>query len=338
MTGVSDPTSNVLTFYKGREILILGGMGFMGSNTAHRLVAAGGRVTIFDAMFPQYGANPANLMGIEDRVKVVKGDIRDFEELKKHVRDKDVIFNYAAQVSHIDSMTDPLLDIDINCRGNINVLEAVRQCNDGARLVLASTRSQVGRLVYDPVDEKHPEFPTDIYSANKSAAEKYHLIYHRAHGMFATSLRLTNLYGPRAQVKSATYGVVNYFIRLAIEGKTITVYEPGTQRRDCLFIDDAVAAMLLAGSDKMADGEVFNVASGTTFPLVEIIKKIVSIAGSGNFVLTPWPEHRKKIEVGDVSMSIAKIRETLGWEPHVVLDEGIASTLEYFRRVMAAYV
>jgi UDP-glucose 4-epimerase len=330
--------SRLAEFYNGKEVLILGGMGFMGSNTAHWLVKAGSRVTIFDAMFPQYGANPANLKGIESKVNVVKGDIRDFDELKKQVQGKDVILNYAAQVSHIDSMSDPLFDIDINCRGNINVLEAVRQRNDRARLVLASTRSQFGKLMYDPVDEKHPEFPTDIYSANKSAAEKYYLIYHLTHGIFASSLRITNVYGPRAQVKSATYGVVNYFIRLAIEGKTITVYEPGTQKRDCLFVDDAVSAMLLAGADERANGEVFNVASGATYPLLDIVKKIISIAGSGNFVLAPWPEDRKKIEVGDVSMSNAKIRGLLGWTPTVGLEDGIARTVEYFRPVISAYV
>jgi len=338
ITDIAKTNPALSKFYAEKDVLILGGMGFMGSTTAHHLIRMGARVTLYDAMLPQYGGNKANVRGITDKLKVVEGDVRDFDLLKENIKEKDVVINYSAQVSHIDSMKDPYLDIDINCKGNMNVLEAVRRFNDSARVIICSTRSQIGRMEYDPVDEKHPEFPTDIYSANKSAAEKYHLIYSGAYDIFTSSLRITNVYGPRAQVKSSGYGIVNYFIRLALEGKNITVFEPGMQKRDVLYVDDAVAAMLLAGASKKAKAQVFNVASGKTHPLLEIVKQIVNVAGKGSWSMVPWPENRKRIEVGDVSMSISKIAGTLEWRPTIELDEGLHRSVEYYREFINEYV
>jgi len=269
---------------------------------------------------------------------VIVADIRDPVRLKDAVMDKDVLFDYAAQVSHVRSMSDPYLDIDINCRGTMNLLESLRKHNDGARLVMAGTRSQVGKMRYDPIDENHPEFPTDIYSANKTAAEKYCLIYCTSYGIHTASLRITNLYGPRARVKDAGYGVVNYFIRLALEGRTIQIYKPGNQRRDCLYISDGIRAMLLAGASRESRGEVFNVASGSTLTIYEIANRIVRAAGSGSVTLVPWPKERESIEVGDVSMSIAKAERVLGWKPRVDLDAGLAESVEYLRPRLADYI
>lgn len=335
---VSDMKNFMIGDMKGQNVLITGGLGFIGSNLAHHLVKLGAEVTILDSMFPQYGANFANIRGIEEKIKVVKGDIRKMELVKQNVVNKQVIFSCAAQVSHIDSMKDPYFDVDINCKGNLNVLEAVRRYNDQARIVYTGTRSQVGLMQYSPVDENHPEFPTDIYSVNKSAAEKYHLIYHASYGIFATSLRITNTYGPRAQIRHPGYGVVNYFIRLAIEGKTITVYEPGMQTRDVVYVDDVVDCLLLAALKKEANGQVFNVASGKSIPFIELVKLIVKAAGTGTYKLVPWPEERKAIEVGDVHISIEKAKKLLGWYPKTRLEDGLSETIKYFRANLVDYV
>ena len=329
----------VLTdYFKDKRVLILGGMGFLGSTTAHYLVNLGANVTIIDAMLPQYGGNKVNINGIDDELEFIKGDIRDTELLIKNVVDKDFIINYAAQVSHTYSMVDPYLDIDINCIGNLNILEAVRKYNDEVKLIYIGTRSQIGRMKYDPIDEDHPEYPTDIYSANKSVAEKYYLIYSSSYDIPVVSLRITNVYGPRAQVKSPSYGVVNYFIRLAIEGKTINVYEPGSQKRDLLYVDDAVNAVLLSCIHDKISGEVFNVASGSTHSLLEIVQKIVGLSEKGNWQLVPWPKKSKNIEVGDVSINIRKISEILNWQPLFTLEEGLKRTFSYYRACLEEYL
>lgn len=315
----------------GQNVLISGGLGFIGSNLAHRLVKLGSNITIYDALLPQYGGNLANIKEIADEVVNIKGDIRDFDLLKEHVREQDIIFDCAAQVSHIDSMSDPYTDIDINCRGTITLLEAVRRFNDDVKIIYTGTRSQVGRMEYSPIDEKHPEFPTDIYSANKSVAEKYHLIYYKAYDIPTTSLRISNTYGPRAQIRHKGYGIINYLIRMAILDEVITVYEPGTQTRDCIYVDDVVDSMILAAQSDKANGEVFFVGSGKNVMFIDLVKLIVRTAGSGKWKFVPWPSERKSIEVGDISLNIEKIQRLLGWRPKTSLEEGLKKTVEFYR-------
>jgi len=315
----------------GQNVLITGGLGFIGSNLAHHLVKLGANIAIYDALLPQYGGNLANVKEIKDKIVDVRADIRDFNKLKEQVKDQDVIFNCAAQVSHIESMNDPYTDIDMNCTGTINLLEAVRKFNDNAKIVYTGTRSQVGKMEYSPIDEKHPEFPTDIYSANKSVAEKYHLIYYKAYGIPTTSLRISNTYGPRAQIRHKGYGIINYLIRMAILNEVITVYEPGTQTRDCIYIDDVVDSMILAAQSSNSNGEVFFVGSGKDVTFVDLVKLIVKVAGSGKWRFIPWPSERKSIEVGDISLNIDKIRRSLGWHPKTSLEEGLKTTIEFYR-------
>jgi UDP-glucose 4-epimerase len=321
-----------------QNVLITGGLGFIGSNLAHKLVSLGANVTIYDALLPQYGGNIANIKEIKEKIRDVRADVRDFDQLKEHVKDQDIIFNCAAQVSHIDSMSDPYSDIAINCVGTINLLEAARKLNDDVKIVYTGTRSQTGKIEYSPADEKHPEFPMDIYSANKSAAEKYHLIYYRSYGIPTTSLRISNAYGPRAQIKQKGYGIINYLIRMALENETITVYEPGTQKRDFIYIDDVVDSMILAAQSGLANGEVFLVGSGKETAFVNMVKLIIEIAGSGTWKFVPWPPERKSIEVGDIALDLGKIQKLLKWNPKVNLEEGLNRTIEYYRERMHDYL
>jgi UDP-glucose 4-epimerase len=321
-----------------KNVLITGGLGFIGSNLAHKLVSLGANVTIYDALLPQYGGNLANIKEIKEKIRDVRADTRNFDQLKEHVRDQDIIFNCAGQVSHIDSMTDPYTDIAINCVGTINLLEAARKFNDDVKIVYTGTRSQVGKIEYSPADEKHPEFPMDIYSANKSVAEKYHLIYNRSYGIPTTSLRISNAYGPRAQIKQKGYGIINYLIRMALQNEVITVYEPGTQKRDFIHVDDVVDSMILAAQSDLANGEVFFVGSGKETTFVNVVKLIIEIAGSGTWKFVPWPPERRSIEVGDIALDLGRIQRLLKWSPIVNLEEGLKRTIEYYRERMPDYI
>lgn len=321
-----------------QNVLITGGLGFIGSNIAHKAVELGANVTIYDALLPQYGGNSANIEEIAKKVVVVKADIRDFDVLKEHVKNQDVVFHCAAQVSHVQSLSDPYLDIDINCRGTINLLEASRRFNDQVKIIYAGTRSQVGKMLYSPVDEAHPEFPTDIYSANKSVAEKYCLIYNKTYGIRTSSLRISNAYGPRAQIKQQGYGIVNYLIRMAILNEVITVYEPGTQTRDCIYVNDVVDAMIMASQSDKADGEVFFVGSGKTVMFIDLVKLIIKLAGNGSWVFTPWPSQRKAIEVGDVSLNIKKVSTLLDWTSNTTLEDGLTKTIDFYKNRIRNYL
>lgn len=325
----------------GENVLVTGGLGFIGSNLVHELVKKGDKVTILDAMLEPMGYNLANIEEIKDKVALIKGDIRSKETVERVVKGQDVIFNCAGQVSHIDSMTDPLLDIDINILGNLNVLEVCRRINDKVRIIYAGTRGQIGKLVRTPCDETHPDNPTDIYGVDKWAAEKYHLIYNSKYGMKTCSLRLNNTYGPRHQMKHGKYGILNYFIRLVFLGQPIKIFSPGTQLRDYNYISDVVEAMLLANSKK-ADGEVFFIGSGKPVSLLEIAKKIVergkSYGFNARYDMVEWPEERKSIEVGDFYVSFEKFSKTFGWVPKVSLDDGLQKTFQFYNERKGKYI
>jgi UDP-glucose 4-epimerase len=319
-------------FYRGKKITVTGGLGFLGSALAIELVRLGSRVTLVDAMLPLYGGNPFNIEEIRDAVTVNVADIRDEGAMRWLVRDQDVIFHIGNQTSHVDSMTDPFLDVDINCRGNLVFLEACRTENSAVKIVYAGSRAEYGRPDHVPVAETQAMNPTDIYGVNKLAGELYHAIYHRAYGMRTTSLRINNTYGPRHQMKHSKYGILNWIIRLAIDGQTIPIYGTGGQLRDFNHIDDVTRAFLLAGSRSGTDGEAFNLGSGRPIAFLEIVEKVVGIAKSGRIEKVPWPEERKRIEVGDYVADIRKIKAALGWEPTVGLEEGLRETIDFYRR------
>ena len=310
--------------------MITGGLGFIGSNLARRLVELEAEVLLVDSLVPQYGGNLFNVSGIEDRVRINIADTRDANSLRYLVQGQDFIFNLAGQVSHLDSMTDPYTDLDINCRSQLTLLEACRMHNPGVKIVYAGTRQQYGKPDYLPLDERHLMHPTDVNGINKMAGEWYHIVYNNVYGVRATSLRLTNTYGPRQKISDSRQGFIGWFISQVVENKEITIYEPGTQIRDYNYVDDVVDAFLRAGMSDTANGQVFNLG-GEHLSLLDTTKLLIEVAGAGSYRLIPFPPERKAIDIGDVYSSYAKIQEVLGWEPRIPLAEGLARTVEYYR-------
>lgn len=324
-------------FYQNKNVVVTGGLGFLGSNLAHELVRMGASVKIIDAMLPLYGGNLFNVHEIQDQVQIHYDDIRDEKAMRTHLKNQDVVFHIANQTSHIDSMTDPFLDVDINCRGNLVFLESCRTQNPDIKIVYIGSRAQYGSVTQTPVSEDAPICPIDIYGVNKHAGELYHAVYHHVYGMRTTTLRLSNTYGPRHQMKHGKYGIQNWMIRLAIDNQKITIYGDGNQIRDFSYVDDTVEAMLIAGSREETNGQVYNVGSGIPISFRDMMQKIVNITGSGEIVMTDWPEERKRIEVGDFVTDISKIKNELGWEPKISLEEGLKRTIQFYRQYKNHY-
>ena len=327
------------TVFAGKRALVTGGLGFIGSNLAHRLVALGATVTIADARFADCGSNPFNIHELDDRLRVVIGDISDAALAMSVVAGQDFVFNLAGRISHTDSMKQPLADLDANARCHLVLLEACRN-NTDARIVYAGTRQVYGRPRYLPVDEAHPVAPADVNGVSKLAGELYHLVYHTAHGLRTTSLRLTNVYGPRQHIRDARLGFVPWFIRLAVDGKTISIFGDGRQRRDLVYVDDAVDAFLSTAASDAAIGQIFNVGGAEPVSLLELTQRIVATAGGSpqtGYKLVPFPDERRAIDIGDFYTDYTKIRRVVGWEPKVSLDDGLRRTIDYYRRFKEHY-
>ena len=322
--------------FKNKEILITGGLGFIGSTLAHRLVGLEAKVTLVDSLIPQYGGNMFNIHGIKNKVKVNIADVRDEHSMDHLIQDKKFLFNLAGTLSHTDSMVDPYTDLEINCRAQLSILESCRKFNRDVKIVFSGTRGQYGKADYLPVDEKHSMHPTDINGINNTAGEWYHILYNNVYKIRATSLRLTNTYGPRHQMKHHKQGIINWFVRLAIEEKEINIFGDGKQIRDCNYVDDVVEALLLAAASDECNGQIYNLG-GTPANLTEIVKKITNIIGNGNYKLIPFPENSKRIEIGDYIADYSKIKKTLGWEPKVSLEKGLQNTIEYYKKYKEHY-
>ncbi len=323
--------------FRGRRVMITGGLGFIGSNLARRLVALGADVLLADSLIPEYGGNLFNVDGIEDRVRVNIADVRDPHSMDYLVRRQGIIFNLAGQVSHTDSMRDPHTDLEVNCRAQLAILEACRRHNPAVAIVYASTRQVYGRPHYLPVDEQHPIEPTDINGVNKMAGEWYHIVYHRAYGLRTTSLRLTNTYGPRMRVKDARQTFVGWWFRQLIEGHELQVFGDGRQIRDLNYVDDVVDALLLAASRAEAGGEIYNLGAPQAVSLQDLAAMMVRINGSGSYRLVPFPPERKRIDIGDYQGDYRKIQAQLGWQPRVALAEGLERTLRFYHEHYAHY-
>jgi UDP-glucose 4-epimerase len=323
--------------FRGRRVLVTGGLGFIGSNLARELVAAGSSVTLIDSLTPTHGGMRANIAGIEDDVEVHELDVRDTDRLHAHLLDKDVLFNLAGQTSHLDSMSDPRTDLAINCTAQLSLLEACRADNPGLRIVFAGTRQIYGRPRYLPVDEAHPVDPVDVNGINKTAGEWYHLLYGRIYGLPVTVLRLTNTYGPRMRVRDARQTFLGLWIRQALQGEELLVFGDGSQRRDFSYVDDVVRALCLAATSPAAVGEVFNVGGDGHVSLQETAELVVRLAGDGSHRVVPFPDDRKAIDIGDYYADDGKLRAALGWRPEVGLEEGLTRTIEYYRANGEAY-
>jgi UDP-glucose 4-epimerase len=331
------PPPNLRRTYAGRRVLITGGLGFIGSNLARALVGLGARVSIVDSLVPEYGGNRRNLAGVAARVRVHLADVRDWPRLPELIRGQDFLFNLAGQTSHMDSMTDPQTDLDINCRAQLAILEACRLHNPGIRIVFASTRQIYGRPDYLPVDERHPLRPVDVNGINKLAGESFHLLYSRVHGIAATALRLTNTIGPRMRVRDARQTFVGVWIRRLVEGQPFEVWG-GEQWRDFTYVDDAVDAFLLAAARPEAVGEIFNLGGPPRVTLARLAELLVELNEGGSFVVRAFPADRRKIDIGDYYADDRLIRRRLGWRPRVDLRTALGRTLAYYRKELRHYV
>ena len=323
---------------KGKKVLITGGLGFIGSNLAHECVRLGAEVTIFDCLDPRSGGNLSNIEGISELVQLSYHNILDFDQVSQAVPGKDIIFSCASSTSHSFSMREPWIDSDINSKGVINLLEAVRRFNPNAKFIHLGTSTQLGKLSYQPADEKHPEFPNDIYSANKSVSEKYTLIYSKAFNIRSAVIRLSNVFGPRASIHSPEFTFNNFFIGLALQGKNITVYGDGKQIRNVLYVDDAVSAMILAAESEKSTGEVFFAVGDEHFSVSEVAKATVKHIGKGQVIFVDWPVGAQSVDVGNAILSNKKIKALLGWSPRVNLADGFAQTKAYYEKYLDLYL
>lgn len=326
-----------MDFFKGKKVLVIGGLGFIGSNLSIRLVELGAKVLIVDSLIPDYGGNLFNIEPIKNRVQVNIADVRDQSGINYLVRGHDIIFNLAGQVSHIDSMKDPFTDLDVNVRSQLHILEACCKANPDVKIVYAGTRQLYGQTQYSPADENHPLIPIDINGVNKMAGERLHLVYYKVYNLRTVSLRLTNTFGPRQLMKHNRQGFIYWFIRLALDNQEIQIYGDGLQERDLNYVDDVVEAFLLAAASERSNGEVFNVGSGKSISLLGLTELILKISGSGSYRLVPFPEDRKAIDIGSYCTDTRKIKSILGWESKVTLEEGIRKTVDYFRRYKEYY-
>jgi len=319
-------------FFSDSKILITGGVGFIGSNLARKLVAVGAKVTLVDSLIPEYGGNLFNIEDIKDRVRVSITDVRDPHAMSYLIKGHDFLFNLAGQTSHVDSMSDPFTDLGINSTAQLSILEACRRCNPTLKIVFASTRQLYGKPQYLPVDEKHPVVPADVNGINKLSGELYHLLYNNVYGVRACALRLTNTYGPGMRVKDARQTFLGIWIRNLIEGKPILVFGDGLQLRDFNYVDDAVDALLAAARAPQADGQVFNLGGVEHISLKDLAAMIVELHQGCTFKLVPFPTERKAIDIGDYYGDYSRIKSILGWKPQVSLREGLELSLAYYSK------
>lgn len=326
-----------MTIYSGKNVLITGGLGFIGSNLARILVAQGAKVTLVDSLIPQYGGNHFNIVDIRDDVTVNICDVRDPFSMRYLLQGMDYLFNLAGQTSHMDSMSNPQADLDINTSAQLSILEACREVNPGIKIVFASTRQLYGKPDYLPVDERHPVRPVDVNGINKLAGEWYHLLYNNVYNIRACALRLTNTYGPGMRVRDARQTFLGIWVRLLIEGKPIKIFGDGMQLRDFNYVDDCVEALLLAGASDKVNGKVYNLGSPEVVELKSLAEMMVALVPGGVFELTPFPQDRKAIDIGNYYSDFSLISRELGWSPKVPLLVGLKKTLTYYKKHHSSY-
>jgi len=323
--------------FENRDVIITGGLGFIGSNLARRLVAAGARVTLVDSLIPEYGGNLHNIAGIESNVTVNISDVRDEHSMRYLVQGKDYLFNLAGQTSHMDSMEDPSADLDINCRAQLTILEMCRKYNPDVKVVFASTRQIYGKPDYLPVDEKHPLRPVDVNGINKMAGEWYHILYNNVYDIRASVLRLTNTIGPRMRVRDSRQTFLGIWLKAVIADTPFEVWG-GDQLRDFTFVEDAVDALLLAAASEDANGQIYNLGGDCVITLRDLAETLVKANGGGCYSVREFPPDRKRIDIGDYYADYSLIENSLGWKPRVPLQEALRLTLKFYRKDFSHYV
>lgn len=315
--------------FTGKRCIVTGGLGFIGSNVVHALCAAGADVTVVDALVPTHGGDRRNVGGLD--VEIIPVRIDDAPALRPAVQRAEVVFNLAGQVSHLASMRDPLADLDLNARSHLAFLELLRHENPEAVVVHSSTRQVYGRPRYLPVDEAHPTEPVDVNGIAKLAGEQAHLLYARVHGMPITAMRLTNVYGPRQNLRREGLGFLPVFVRSALTGQRIDLFGDGQQLRDCLYVDDVVEGLLLAASTPAAAGQVYNLGHPEAVTLEHVASTLIATTGRGSLRLVPWPEDHERIDIGSFQGDFTKAREQLGWQPAVDFTAGAARTVAFYQ-------
>jgi UDP-glucose 4-epimerase len=323
--------------FRDKNILITGGLGFIGSNLARRLVAYGANVLLVDSLIPEYGGNLFNVKDIVKEIDINIADVRDIHSMRYLVQGKNYLFNLAGQTSHIDSMDDPYTDLEINCKAQLSILETCRNYNPSIKIVFASTRQIYGVPDYLPVDERHLLHPTDVNGINKMAGEWYHILYNNVYGIRSCSLRLTNTYGPRMRVKDARQTFLGIWIKQIIDGEEIKVFGSGTQLRDFNFVEDVVDAFLISAVSEEAYGHIFNLGSNEHTNLKELAELLIKTYKKGTYSLVPFPPEQKQIDIGDYYGDYSKISSKLRWEPRTSLEQGLALTLKYYRKYYRHY-
>jgi UDP-glucose 4-epimerase len=327
-----------LSSLKGKRVLITGGLGFIGSNLAHRCNELGAEVSVFDCLDPRSGGNLYNVENIRNEISIHFHDILNFDQLTNYVINKDIIVNCAASTSHSFSMKEPWIDQDVNSRGVINILEAVRRFNKDVKLIHIGTSTQLGPLQYQPADEKHPEFPTDIYSANKCVSEKYVLIYAKAYQLRATVIRFANVFGPRASIHSPEFTFNNYFIGLALKNKKITVFGDGNQKRNVIYIDDAIDALVMSMVTEENNGKALFASGDHHYSVRQIALNTVKYICSGEVGFVEWPSDKKVIDIGDAILNNQAIKNIIKWYPTTSLEDGLTRTKIYFDECLDKYL
>ncbi len=324
--------------FKNKNVLITGGLGFIGSNLAIKLVELGANVTIIDSVIPEYGGNLKNIESINDQVKINYSDVRDEFSIKYLIKNQDFLFNLAGQTSHIDSMHNPFQDLEINAKSQLSILEACRKNNPDIKIVFASTRQLYGRPQYLPVDENHPIIPVDVNGINKMSGENYHLLYNNIYGIKTCVLRLTNTYGPRLRIKDARQTFLGIWIRNIIEEKPFLIFGDGSQIRDYNYVDDVVDAFILAALSNKTNGHIYNLGDPNPITLKETASLLIEENKKGTYNVIPFPEDRKSIDIGDFYANFSKINKDLGWYPKTSFREGISETLIYYKKNIASYI
>lgn len=329
---------SLLTSFSGRRCLVTGGLGFIGSNLAIALSGGGADVSVVDALVPTHGGDRRNLEESPGTIEVIEAPVDDVDAVRDAAATAEVIFNLAGQVSHVESMARPRFDLEINTTSQIGFLEILREVGSTAVVVYTSTRQIFGHPRYLPVDEDHPVSPVDVNGISKSATEQLHLLYGELYGIRASSVRLTNVYGPRQRLRGDLQGFLPIFVRRALSGEPITVFGEGAQERDCLYVDDVVECLLLTAKAADAPGEVFNVGNDERLSLRSIAEAIVAAAGSGSIETVPWPHDRDAIDIGSYYGDSSKAKRLLGWEPRTPFVEGITKTIEFYRSHRSRYL
>lgn len=324
--------------FKNKNVLITGGLGFIGSNLAIKLVELGANVTIIDSIIPEYGGNLKNVESIKDRIKINFSDVRDEFSIKYLIKDQDFLFNLAGQTSHIDSMTNPFQDLEINAKSQLSILEACRKGNQNIKIVFASTRQLYGKPQYLPVDENHPIVPVDINGINKMSGENYHLLYNNIYGIKTCVLRLTNTYGPRLRIKDARQTFLGIWVRNIIENKPFLIFGDGLQVRDYNYVDDVVDAFILAALSDKTNGHIYNLGEPNPISLKETASILIEENKKGTYNMIPFPEERKSIDIGNFYADFNKINQDLGWYPKTSFRVGISETLTYYKKHIASYI